>query len=285
MPIDYSVADRVLELSFEKLKKPAASLNFPEPGTLSRQFSAMLAAQAAMALPHQQTSMLASAGVEMWHRAIHSFLWSVALTNSSPIWASNTGYYASHFVMRAFSHSMGIFKSFTKRAALQVMLNNGQFTCTELPEKGGEHAFYWKVVKGHPKFNADPLFRENNEREDNKKEDKSDSIHRNYATYNDHLDSFQPLKIASFDEMAERVEQIGRIRRYSVTAPTPQRDDFPDVDKVQILAFQRIVAFHDFLEERLSENRFWRAHRRPTWCKDVMQFQVVDSGLEQPSVS
>jgi len=229
--------------------------------------------------------MLASAGVEMWHRAIHSYLWSVALTEISPIWASNTGYYASHFVMRAFAHSMGIFKSFTKRAAIQVVLRNGHFVCNQLTDHGGEHAFYWKAVKGHPKLVSNPLFRENNEREDNKKEDQSDARHRNFATYTGHLNAFVAPSFPPAEEVTLRLEKISRIRRHSVTAPTPQRGRFPDLGNVQILAFQRIVAFHDFLDEKVPGNRFWRAHRRPSWCKDVISFQVEDQGLEQPLVT
>jgi hypothetical protein len=85
MPIDYSSADRVLELSFEKLNRNSASMGFPEPGTLSSVFSVLLGSSAAtVVLAHNQCQMLASASVEMWHRAIHSFLWSVALTGQSP---------------------------------------------------------------------------------------------------------------------------------------------------------------------------------------------------------
>lgn len=281
MPIDYSAADQVFELSFGKLDRPSARMEFPKPGTLSRRFSELIAGSAVGAtLSHQHSQMLASAGVEMWHRAIHSFLWSVALTESSPLWSSISGYYASHFVMRAFAHSMGIFKSFTRRMAIQVVIRNGHFTCVQLSDSGGEHAFYWKVVKGHPALLPNPLFRENNEREDNKKEDRSDAIHRNFANYSDHLDSFRAVSFPGNDEFEDRLEKISRIRRYSVTAPTPQRDDFPDIAKVQVLAFQRIVAFHDFLDAKVSGNRFWRAHRRPTWCKDILSFQVQDHALE-----
>lgn len=286
MPIDYASADRVVELSFGKLDKPSAKMDFPKPGMLSRHLSTLIGGSTATpTFLHQDSPMFASAGVEMWHRAIHSFLWSVSLTEGSPLWASVTGYYASHFVMRAFAHSMGIFKSFTKKVAVQVVVQNGQFVCTQLTDKGGEHAFYWKAVKGHPRFTSNPLFRENNEREDNKKEDKSDALHRNFANYADHLDSFAPLKFSSTKEVAERVEKISRIRRHSVTAPTPQRDDFPDIDKVQILAFQRIITFHDYLDNNVQKNRFWRTHRRPSWCKDVMSFQVEDQGPEQLLVS
>src|SRR6266571_1992063 len=217
MPIDYASADQVFKLSFGKLDRSTARLDFPRPGTLSGQFSALIGGSAAATLSHQHSSMLASAGVEMWHRAIHSYLWSVALTEISPIWASNTGYYASHFVMRAFAHSMGIFKSFTKRAAIQVVLRNGHFVCNQLTDHGGEHAFYWKAVKGHPKLVSNPLFRENNEREDNKKEDQSDARHRNFATYTDHLNAFVAPSFPPAEEVTLRLEKISRIRRHSVT--------------------------------------------------------------------
>ena len=286
MAIDYSSVDHVIELSFAKLDRPSAKMGFPKPGTLSRYFSTLIVSSTPVRiLSHQHCPMLASAGVEMWHRAIHSFLWSVALTESSPLWASVSGYYASHFVMRAFAHSMGVFRSFTHHKALQVVVQKGQFVCKELSDKGGEHSFYWKAVKGHPTFTSNPLFRENNEREDNRTEDKSDALHRNFANYSDHLDSFTPISFSTMEEVSLRMEKISRIRRHSVTAPTPQRGAFPDIAKVQILAFQRIVTFHDFLDEKIPKNRFWRTHRRPSWCKDVMSFQVEDQGLEQPLIS
>lgn len=284
MPIDYTSADRFLQLSFGKFDKPSAKIGFPKIGTLSRYFVKLLddTSTNTPTLSHQHCPMLASASVEMWHRAIHSFLWSVALTETSPLWASVSGYYSSHFVMRAFAHSMGIFKSFTQRATVQVVSQGGQFVCNRLSDGGGEHSFYWKAVKGHPKLVLNPLFRENNERQNKRQEDQSDAMHRTFANYADHLDSFTPLQFSTIEMVSKRVERISRIRRHSVTAPTPQRDDFPDIDKVQILAFQRVVAFHDFLEENVPKNRFWQAHRRPSWCKDIISFQVEDQGLEQP---
>ena len=280
MPIDYSTTNRVVELSFGKLDKPSAKLDFPKPGTLSQHFSALLqkAGTGSCTLSHQQSPMLASAGVEMWHRAIHSFLWSLALTERSPLWASVSGYYASHFVMRAFAHSMGIFKSFTQRKAIQVLMDKGQFVCSPLESKDGEHAFYWKAVKGHPTLSPNPLFRENSERDS-----KSDSAHRTFANYTDHVDSFLPMEFPALETVAESVEKISRIRLHSVTEPS--REDFPDLQNVQILAFQRIVAFHDFIDDLVPKNRFWRAHRRPSWCEGVMVFQVDNQGLEQPMIT
>jgi hypothetical protein len=280
MSVDYAVADRVVVLSFGKLDKPNAKLDFPERGALSSHFNILLNGMGAAppALAHKYSPMLASAGVEMWHRAIHSFLWSVALTKSSPLWSSVSGYYASHFVMRAFAHSMGIFKSFKQRAVIQVRVEKGQFICAPLVWNSNgksEHAFYWKAVKGHPKLLSNDLFRENNERDP-----KSDSGHRTFANYTDHLGTFPPMEFPALGTVADSVERISRIRLHSVTIPS--RDDYPDLQNVQILAFQRIIAFQDFLDEKVPGNRFWKAHRRPTWCKDLMLYQVEDQGLEQP---
>lgn len=280
MLIDYVTADRVVELTFGKLDKPNSRLDFPERGSLSKRIHQLFDNKGDLTptLPHPQSMLLASAAVEMWHRAMHSFLWSVALTESSPLWASVSGYYSSHFVMRAFAHSMGIFKSFSQKKVIQVLVENGQFVCTPLGWKeSNEHAFYWKAVKGHPTLLHNPLFRENNERDP-----RSDSIHRTFANYTDHLGLFPPLAFPSLGEVAENIEKISRIRRYSVTSPS--RDDYPDLQNVQILAFQRIVAFQDFLDDKVSKNRFWRAHRRPTWCKDLMRFQVEEQDLEQHTI-
>jgi len=276
MPIDYVAADRILDLSFGKLNR-SARMDFPKPGTLSDQVGDLIdklgTNQAVVS--HQNWFLFGSAGVEMWHRAIHSFLWSLALTERSPLWASVSGYYSSHFVMRAFAHSMGIFKSFSKRKAIQIIIDNGQFSCVDVGTTLGEHPFYWKTVKEHPKFVANPLFRENSERNP-----KSDSAHRTFANYTDHVGSFLPIEIPDLRSVSDTVERISHIRLHSITEPS--RDDFPDLRNVQILAFQRIVAFHDFMEDRIPQNRFWRAHRRPTWCNNIMQFQVANQEIEQP---
>ena len=278
MPIDYLAADRVLELSFGKLNKPSAKMDFPRPSSLAQLFGELIRSGVSTpALSHEKISMLASAGVEMWHRAIHSLLWSLALTERSPLWSSVLGYYASHFVMRAFAHAMGIFRSFSQRKVIQVVVQNGQFICTFLESREGEHAFYWKAVRGHPKLITNPLFRENSERNP-----KSDSAHRNFANYTDHVDAFLPLQFPTLKTVAESIEKISRIRLHSITEPS--REDYPDLQNVQILGFQRVVAFHDFLDERVLQNRFWRAHRRPSWCNTLMSYQIEEPSLEQPVI-
>jgi hypothetical protein len=70
---------------------------------------------------------------------------------------------------------------------------------------------------------------------------------------------------------------------FSVTEAS--RDDYPDLQNVQILAFQRIVAFQDFLDESIPNNRFWKAHRRPSWCRDSMIYRLEEQNIEQPEAA
>jgi hypothetical protein len=276
MTIDYSSADRVLELSFEKLANHAASVKFPARASLSRELTAVLKADSpqTLHLPHAARSLFATASVEMWHRSIHSFLYSVALTNSSPLWASVTGYYSSHFVMRAFAHSFGFFKSFAVGKVIQVILDGREFACSILPEKEkGEHAFYWKVVKRHPDFSTDPLFGFNSERDP-----RSDCSHRNFANYTDHINSFGPPSFPTTQSIAEIIRKISRINRHSVTSP--DREDFPDLQNVQILAYQRLVTYREYMDKKLGDNKFWRTHRDPLWCKDLIRYYLQDDTTE-----
>lgn len=279
MPIDYAIADQVAELSFKCLDSPKAKLSFPEHGKLSDHLNGLLSQQPAdnPAFTHIHMPLLASAGIEMWHRAIHSFLWSVALTDNSPIWASVSGYYSSHYVMRAFAHSMGIFKLFRQGTGIQIVSENKGWVCLRL-DAGREHAFYWKVAKEHPLLAKNPLFRENHEKED-KPVDKSDAIHRNFANYADHIANFKTIKMCSLDEVIKRVQQISRVHRYgNPEAPAPQRKKFPDILTVQILAFQRIVTFREIFDKKYPKNRFWKTHRNPLWCEKIMSFDIADDG-------
>jgi hypothetical protein len=279
MALDYAEAETILRVSFGKFERHNASVAFPSRGSLARLISDLLARQPTVdpLLPHKDIGLFATASIEMWQRAIHSFLWSVALTNASPIWSSVCGYYASHFVMRAYAHSLGIFKSFAQGEIIQVVTNGRQFLCSRANISGGqrgEHAFYWKAAKDYPRHSGNALFRSNSE-----KDATSESSHRTFANYTDHVDAFQPLGLPPPDRLLTDLEKIRRIRKHSVEPPT--RDTFPDLQTVQILAFQRIVEFQDFLDEKVGGNPLWQAHRRPAWCRDQMVFQVEEQDAHE----
>ncbi len=271
--IDYSLSNKVLDLTFARLDRAGSSIGFPQAGTLAAHISQLID-DGSSTLSHENAKLFASASVELWQRAIHSFLWSVALRNYSGIWSSVTGYYASHFVMRAFAHAFGFFKSFTGRRVAQIVVERGGFRVSYLKEKdNGEHSFYWKVVKEHPDFQNNPLFRRNSERDKT-----SDCSHRNFASYTDHIGNFVRLGFPGNEGLSLSIQKISRIRRFAVTEV--YRDDYPDLDNVQILAYQRIVTFRDYLDRSVSSNRFWQAHREPVWCRDLkMDFQLEDADI------
>jgi hypothetical protein len=277
MPIDYSSADEVLKLSFGSFNRTSVAITFPSRGILSSRIFDWLDPniQAPQIVKPADGRCFASAAVEMWHRAIHSFLWSVAITESSPMWSAIIGYYSSHFVMRAFAHTIGFFKSFLRRRIAQITIGNGRFVCSSLPGgRRGEHAFYWEVVKDYPPFKNNPLFKANNERDAS-----SDAAHRNFANYIDHIGAFLPVRFPIDQRIVTSVEKISVIRRFSVTSPS--RDNYPDLFNVQILAYQRIVTFQDSIDDRIAPNRFWKQHRYPIWCKPYISFRLESQGLEE----
>jgi hypothetical protein len=70
------------------------------------------------------------------------------------------------------------------------------------------------------------------------------------------------------------MQQIARIE---VQAPPIFGDSYlPDVEGVQINAYQRVVRFRKFLDQTLHGNRFWNVHRRPGWAADFTDFQLVE---------
>jgi hypothetical protein len=286
MKIDYPEAEKIILLAFQKLDQQPRK--FPEPGTLAKLVNdALDGGQAAgPTIPHNRCHLLASASVEMWHRAIHSFLWSVAMTDKSPLWASVTGYYSSHFVMRALAHSLGIYKSFTHKTVFQIARQGGGIVCRCHPKptkKHGEHQFYWQVVKDHPDFVRDSLFSANAEGGVGPRgREKSDYMHRNFANYTDHIDNFSELSFPDVPKITKSIEKIRLSRKNSVELP--RRSNYPDHRAIQVLAYQRIVAYREFLDTRvLKTSAFWKAHREPVWARAQMQDYALETeGLSVP---
>ena len=216
-----------------------------------------------------------SAAVEMWHRAIHSYLTSASLTKTSPLWASVSGYYSSHYTVRAFAHILGYFQLFKDKKIVHLDLSN--FTCDYSKKNGNEreHKFYWQVVNNNPLFKTNPFFT-NNEEEHSTTfgELVSDSGHRSIANYADHINNFPTFNVLNEADLISRLEKISGLDLSD--APIPRIERYPDLDNVQVIAFQRLVAFRGFLDETIgTTNRFWKRHRNPSWVPDYFDFQFI----------
>jgi hypothetical protein len=74
------------------------------------------------------------------------------------------------------------------------------------------------------------------------------------------------------------IQKISGIRLESVGKPEVEK--YPDLETLQVLAFHRILAFQTFIDDRVTNNPFWRTHREPTWCKDIMAFQTPDLAID-----
>jgi len=268
--MDKDLASQV-QMMFTPLNRQSAAGSFPAPGALSDLLSKYVDPSAAtktvVATP-RMLSCFATAAVEMWLRAVHSFLISVSLTKASPIWASVAGYYSSHYSIRAWAHLFGAFQLHKKRQIVRLDRAGRHFIFEKKHGNDREHKFYWKLVSEHPQLVNDPFFYPN-------QEDKLDGGHRNKANYWDHIcryPVFQPLET---QVLKERIERISTIHFSSVPVPRVDADYFPDIDNIQIIAYHRIVKFRNLVDEVCANNRFWKIQRTPSWCP--LRFSVVES--------
>jgi hypothetical protein len=268
-----------IQSTFEPLKMKAAARAFPSQDILSNSIEQWIKNKNGntVNLPPENVKLFATAAVDMWLRAVHSFLISASLTKASPIWSAVSGYYASHYCVRALAHLLGHFQSFRvgKIAQLEFHDKRGKCSFRTKEARDREHKFYWKLVKGNPNFSADPLFRNNVE--------ETDSVlpevkHRDLANYCDHLSSYLPKFIPLNEEILKnRIAIIESM--YFDAPPSPQKSKFPDVESVQILAYHRIVRFRDVVNEVLGDsNRFWKVHRNPAWTAGFTNFQLAEQG-------
>jgi hypothetical protein len=209
--------------------------------------------------------MFATAAVNMWMRAVHSFLISASLTNVSPIWASVTGYYSSHYSVRALAHLLGSFRLFTKRQVAQLQAAAGHYVCTFKQKKSREHEIYWEIVSDDRHFSADPFFNQGN----------PEVAHRDWAQYTDHLPQLPPFRPLDKEALRIRIDRISDIPFDA--PPIPQLVRYPDVDSVQVIAYHRIVRFRAFVDAILGESSaFWTTYRNPSWAIEFMDFQLAE---------
>jgi len=272
MPAD--TTSQQIETMFSRLRRKKAAYAIPAPGTLAAKLASVVetASSESTIIDAPTLALFATASVEMWHRSVHSFLVSASLTKASPLWASVSGYYSSHYSIRAFAHLLGYFQLQSRRKILQVEVNCGQYICHIHRKQGGdrEHKFYWKAVKNHARFAADPFFTKNEEGQP-----RSDGGHRSKANYIDHINQFPMFETLDEVYLKARVEKIAGVELSD--APIPTSDSYPDTDNVQLIAYHRMVKFRKFVDEALGNtNQFWKTHRKPKWCPHFLDFQIVE---------
>lgn len=278
MNVDKSLKSR-LEAAFAPLNTQAAAKTFPAPATLSRQLEEHIPEKGTtdVEVPNEIATLFVTAAVDMWRRSVHSFLTSASLTEASPIWSSVSGYYSSHYSIRAFAHLLGYFHLFRGKCVVRIQLQNGKHICSFDPKdaRSREHQLYWKVVKKDSHFNSDPLFTVNESHVD-----VSDVAHRDRANYSDHLGTCPKFLALDSETLKSQIQFISQID--FTTPPIPDRRKFPDTDSVQVVAYHRIVKFRSILDEVFGgKNRFWNVHRNPTFGDGMIDYQLTkQSGLE-----
>ncbi len=249
----------------------------PDPGAMKKRLKDMAPQKGSKQVSATQeiVKLYATSSVEMWLRAVHSFLISSALIKVSPLWASVSGYYSSHYVMRAFSHLLGYYHLHGQHYIVQLQPSGSGFACVYLEAKGlkrKEHSFYWVQVKAHPVFSNNELFTENPENVEHRESKQSDCAHRNYANYIDHLMGFPRFSPLNYEELKQRVDFLSKIE--VIAYPIPDVTKYADIDSVQIVAYHRIVEYREILNRVLGDrNKFWSVHRNPDWTRGILTFQ------------
>ena len=275
MIIDELVRRRLLA-TFQQLNTVAAAKAFPAPATLSKTLEGIVPSTKGAAdrnIDANAASYFATAAVDIWLRSVHSFLVSAALSDASPLWASVSGYYSSHYAVRGLAHLLGYFQLFRMKRIVQLKLEQGRYICAFTTKNAGdgEHKLYWKLLKQTAMFKSNEFFTDNNPDSET-----SDVRHRNHANYADHLSAypaFRPLEAAA---VRARIDYISKI--VFDAPPLPRFSKFPDVEFVQLIAYHRIVGFRALLDEVLgSRNRFWNVHRKPGFASGFMDFQLTEA--------
>jgi hypothetical protein len=258
-----------LTTAFAPLKNQAPVYPFPASASLSQSLSKTIPPKSkgltTKTVQPAVAQMFATAAVNMWMRAVHSFLVSASLTNVSPIWASVAGYYSSHYSVRALAHLLGSFRLFTGRRLVRLELRAGRYVCTFDPKTGREHQIYWAIVKDDQHFRTDPFFTQGN----------PEVAHRDWAQYIDHLPQFPPFEPLDKEALRTRIDKISDIP--FDTPPIPQVGKDLDVDSVQVIAYHRLVRFRAFVDAILGgDNAFWKVYRSPAWTIEFMDFQLTE---------
>ena len=270
-----------IEVMFDGLAA-AGGTQFPERDSLASRLRDLVPKPfraTALMVDRALFQAFATASVEMWLRAVHSFLISASLTRSSPIWSSVAGYYSSHYSIRALSHLLGLFHLHRPTLTVRLEVAAKQLICNVEKGPSREHQFYWQSVKAHPEFTHDRLFTRNEEARDVD----SDSRHRAIANYCDHVGIFPRFEVLDEGFLKARVERLASLPVSD--PPIPRATHFPDLMNVQIVALLRLVRYRSFVDGYLGDsNRFWAKNRNPEWCRPYMAFQVVAPTFAVPGI-
>jgi hypothetical protein len=264
--------DTQIQALFHSVRRQAGTI--PPPASLTHALNELAPLKGSLDVDATATIMrlFATSSVEMWLRAVHSFLISAALTDASPLWASVGGYYASHYAVRAIAHLLGYYSLHNKKYVVRLERSVCSFTKAKGADSR-EHIFYWRCVKQHALFHSNNLFTDNPTNVD-----VSDHEHRNFASYIDHLNRFPVFATLNLDELKRRIEFLSNIEISAY--PIPDRNKYPDLASVQIVAYHRIVHFRGLLNSALGDsNRFWSVHRNPSWSQNILDFQLIPSGV------
>lgn len=222
-----------------------------------------------------EAALFGSAAVEMWLRAVHSFLISNSMMKASPIWSSVAGYYASHYVMRAFSHILGHFLLGRDHLIVQVKLQNGGYSCVSKKSSPTEHQYYWGLPNREIGAAGTVLFSENKPIKDPKSEC-TDGSHRVFANYFDHVNSFTNFEPVNEGYLKTRIEQLSGL--VTDSPALPDHNKYPDLDAVHLIAYARIVEFRTCMDNLVGANhKYWAYFREPSWFAKYMDYQVPES--------
>jgi hypothetical protein len=220
-----------------------------------------------------EAALFGSAAVEMWLRAVHSFLISNSMMKASPIWSSVAGYYSSHYVMRAFSHILGHFLLQRDHLTVQVKLDNGGYACVSKKNSPSEHQYYWGLPKSELGSSGSVLFSANQPMKDFKS-DGTDGSHRVFANYFDHVNSFTNFETVNEDYLKVRIEHLSELVTDSPALPDHKK--YPDLDSVHVIAYARIVKFRTCMDNVVGpKHKYWAYFRDPSWFMKYMDFQVL----------
>ena len=252
----------------------------PSAGVLADQLRANIKSKGnQFSLKPTEACLFGSAAVEMWLRGVHSFLISNSLLKASPVWASTTGYYSSHYVMRALSHLLGHFLLGRDCRTVQMQLDNGKYVCDVAAPKSNltEHQYYWQLPKQEIGSAIDTLFSDNRRIKDERKE-VSDGFHRIYANYFDHVYNFPDFEPLDDKYLRARIDRLSQLATDALKVPDHKK--FPDLDTVHIIAYARLVLFRRCLDTVVgTEHKYWRYFRNPHWFTKYMHFQIPDGAI------